>query len=152
MAEYINKEDIAKLINDSFFDLGVSDDRTNMLTEVDELPTITLDHIADIGKKDLVSRQDVTDALDRRFAEHIKQFDYDSYEKADEKTQLVCDGIIDAIDVVLGLPSALPEIKPIDYQDCANAMMKMWIDNVVTDGEYNRIMGKLNAHWGMENE
>ena len=46
------------------------------------------------------------------------------------------------------LPSAQPEIKPIGYRDCANAMLKMWMDNVVTDGEYNRIMDKLNAHWG----
>jgi len=42
---------------------------------------------------------------------------------------------------------AEPEVEPISYQDCANAMMKMWIDNVITDGEYNRIMDKLNAHW-----
>ena len=45
------------------------------------------------------------------------------------------------------LPSAQPEIKPIDYQDCANAMLRMWMDEVVTDGEYNRIMDKLNAFW-----
>lgn len=37
--------------------------------------------------------------------------------------------------------------KEIDYTDCANAMMKMWIDNVLTDGEYSRIMDKLNTHW-----
>ena len=43
--------------------------------------------------------------------------------------------------------SAQPEIKPIDYQDCANAMLRMWMDKVVTDGEYNRIMDKLNAFW-----
>lgn len=49
-------------------------------------------------------------------------------------------------------PSAQPEIKPIEYRDCANAMLRMWMDNVVTDGEYNRIMDKLNAHWGMKNE
>lgn len=48
------------------------------------------------------------------------------------------------------LPSAQPEVRPIDYQDCSNAMLKMWIDNVVTGGEYNRIMDKLNAHWGKE--
>ena len=48
-------------------------------------------------------------------------------------------------------PSAQPEIKPIEYRDCADAMLKMWIDNVVTDGEYNRIMDKLNAHWGKNN-
>lgn len=50
------------------------------------------------------------------------------------------------------MPSAQPEIKPIEYLDCANAMLKMWMDNVVTDGEYNRIMDKLNAHWRMKNE
>lgn len=45
------------------------------------------------------------------------------------------------------LPSAQPETKPIGYQECANAMLKMWIDNVVTDGEYSRIMDKLNSYW-----
>lgn len=39
------------------------------------------------------------------------------------------------------------EVRPIDYQGCSNAMLKMWMDNVVTDGEYNRIMDKLNAYW-----
>lgn len=43
------------------------------------------------------------------------------------------------------LPSAEPELKPISYMECANAMLKMWIDNVLTDGEYNRIMDKLNS-------
>lgn len=57
----------------------------------------------------------------------------------------------DAVYDISNLPSAQPEIKPIEYRDCANAMLRMWMDNVVTDGEYNRIMGKLNAHWGMEN-
>jgi len=44
------------------------------------------------------------------------------------------------------VPSAQPETKPISYLDCANAMLMMWMDEVVTDGEYNRIMDKLNAH------
>ena len=44
------------------------------------------------------------------------------------------------------VPSAQPEIKPIDYRDCANAMLKMWMLDVVTDGEYYRIMDKLNKH------
>ena len=45
-----------------------------------------------------------------------------------------------------GLLPVDQEIKPISYRDCANAMLMMWMDNVVTDGEYNRIMDKLNAH------
>lgn len=36
------------------------------------------------------------------------------------------------------------EPQEIGYDQCANAMLKMWIDNVVTDGEYNRIMDRLN--------
>jgi len=48
------------------------------------------------------------------------------------------------------LPSARPEVKEIGYAECANAMLKMWIDNVLTDGEYNRIMDKLNAHHNAE--
>ena len=50
------------------------------------------------------------------------------------------------------LPSAQPEPKEIGYTDCADAMMKMWIDNVLTDGEYSRIMDKLNAHWAERRE
>lgn len=53
---------------------------------------------------------------------------------------------------LIALPSAQPEIKPIDYQDCANAMLRMWMDGVVTDGEYNRIMDKLNAFWRTRND
>ena len=49
-----------------------------------------------------------------------------------------------AFDAIKALPSVQPEIKPIDYRDCANAMLKMWMDDVLTGGEYNRIMGKLN--------
>ena len=60
-------------------------------------------------------------------------------------------GISDAIDAVIRLPSAQQEIKPIEYRECADAMLKMWMDKVVTDGEYNRIMDKLNAHWGRYN-
>ena len=26
------------------------------------------------------------------------------------------------------LPSAQPEVKPIEYRDCANAMLRMWMD------------------------
>ena len=36
------------------------------------------------------------------------------------------------------------EPQEIGYDQCANAMLKMWMDNVVTDGEYNRIMDRLN--------
>ena len=57
-----------------------------------------------------------------------------------------CDAIAD------NAPTIEPEQHEIGYSDCANAMLKMWIDKVVTDGEYNRIMDKLNAHWAERRE
>lgn len=55
-------------------------------------------------------------------------------------------GYLNAIECIEEEPSAQPEVKEIGYAECANAMLKMWIDNVLTDGEYNRIMDKLNTH------
>lgn len=49
------------------------------------------------------------------------------------------------LNVLEDLPFIQPEPKPISYMDCSDALLKMWIDNVLTDGEYNRIMDKLNA-------
>jgi hypothetical protein len=46
----------------------------------------------------------------------------------------------------------LTEIKPIGYRECSDAMLKMWMDNVLTDGEYYRIMDKLNAKWSKMDE
>ena len=42
-----------------------------------------------------------------------------------------------------------PNAWLIGYGECASAMLKMWMDNVLTDGEYNHIMDKLNKHWGI---
>ena len=55
------------------------------------------------------------------------------------------DGTLFPIVAIDELPSIESEPRPISYLDCSNAMLKMWMDNVVTDGEYNRIMDKLNA-------
>lgn len=35
--------------------------------------------------------------------------------------------------------------QPISYEDCANALLMMWMENILTDSEYNRIMDRLNA-------
>lgn len=72
-------------------------------------------------------------------------------EECEEWTMQTCtiQDVLDSVcDEYTVLPSAQLETIPIDYYDCANAMLKMWMDNVVTDGEYYRIMEKLNAHWG----
>lgn len=34
--------------------------------------------------------------------------------------------------------------KPVDYKQCADALLMMWMEKVLTDWEYNRIMDKLN--------
>lgn len=59
----------------------------------------------------------------------------------------------DAINIVEGIDShfvkyieQLPSaVKPIGYLDCSNALLKMWTENVLTDGEYYRIHEKLDA-------
>ena len=83
---------------------------------------------------DLIDREQAKDAIDKYLVGR----------------NLVTDGtfmarLINEI-VIDRLPSAQPEVKQISYTDCANAMLMMWMDKVLTDGEYNRIMDKLNEH------
>ena len=59
---------------------------------------------------DLIDRQAAIDALNTLFKKQVTQFGYEGYEKADEKTQLVCDGISYSIGCVLNLPSAQPQL------------------------------------------
>ena len=63
-----------------------------------------------------------------------------------QNAELVAQTIGRFVDRIKALPSVQPESKPINYRDCANSMLKMWMDNVVTDGEYYRIMDKLYKH------
>ena len=59
--------------------------------------------------------------------------------------------VLQLIDWLKQVPQEMDEdkVQEITYQDCADAMLKMWIDDVLTDGEYNRIMDKLNAYQAM---
>ena len=66
--------------------------------------------------RELIDRQRTLDALDERFESLVRRFDYDSYENADEKTKLVCDGLSEAEDVVMGMPPAQHEI--VRCKDC----------------------------------
>ena len=52
------------------------------------------------------------------------------------------------VDAIFNMPTIQPEPHEIGYDDCANALLKMWMDNVLTDGEYYRIADKLNKKWG----
>ena len=75
------------------------------------------------------------------------------------KTDRGCDGnckydenlfrrITNLLDKRIGLLPIYPEPHEIGYDDCSNALLKMWMDNVLTDGEYYRIADKLNEKWG----
>ena len=93
------------------------------------------------NSSDTISRQAAIDALKKM--QTYKLFAGDDMlliDQAEAQTELMM------------LPSVQPEPHEIGYSECANAMLKMWIDNVLTDGEYNRIMDKLNAHWAERRE
>lgn len=36
--------------------------------------------------------------------------------------------------------------QPISYEDCANALLMMRMENIPTDSEYHKIMDKSNAN------
>lgn len=36
---------------------------------------------------------------------------------------------------------------PIGYKQCADSMLKMYVDGILTDSEYNHIMNKLTMHY-----
>lgn len=46
-----------------------------------------------------------------------------------------------------GQDAAVNKNSPITYKDCSNALLMLWIYDIITDGEYYRIMDRLNkAH------
>ena len=94
--------------------------------DVDRLPSAHGTNLAEVGT-DLISRRAAIEAVQNRHMMLSK-----------EKVLLIND--------IENLPPVQPEVKQISYTDCANAMLMMWMDKVLTDGEYNRIMDKLNEH------
>ena len=76
-----------------------------------------------------ICRRDAKDALQEKVFHNLTDEFYGAMQVLDE---------LPPADVVPTEP------QEIGYDQCANAMLKMWMDNVVTDGEYNRIMDRLN--------
>ena len=66
----------------------------------------------------------------------------------EELTEDFKDGVQAVLYMLSNQPTIQPEPHEIGYDGCANALLKMWMDNVLTDGEYYRITGKLNEKWG----
>lgn len=83
---------------------------------------------------DLISRQAAIDALTELRKKTV----------ASDSFRL---GIYYAIEEIKELPFAQLDPQEIGYWECSNALLKMWIDNVLTDGEYYRIADKLNTYW-----
>ena len=54
----------------------------------------------------------------------------------------------EVIQIVADAPTITPEPHEIGYDECANALLKMWMDGILTDWVYNRIADKLNEKWG----
>lgn len=107
-----------------------------IMGDIKQLPSVTIKDTADKIKvtncNDNISRQAICDALDKVFADRIKSAGFDSYETADRDTQLVCDGIIKAIDVVLDQPTVdhLAEVSKkgdlISRADAIDAIKAYW--------------------------
>lgn len=51
---------------------------------------------------------------------------------------------IEAINIAI---EALKEEHEIGYRECSDALLKMWMDKVLTDRQYSNIMGKLCLYW-----
>ena len=34
-----------------------------------------------------------------------------------------------------------------EYKEYSRILLKLWVDNLITDGEYNRIMDRVNEVW-----
>ena len=98
-------------------------------------PTQTNADSTQINVLDCVSRQDAIDALDK----HIDTFDVidTNYLR----------GLRTAMSFLKKMPSAQLDSQEIGYWECSNALLKMWIDNILTDGEYYCIADKLNTYW-----
>lgn len=57
---------------------------------------------------ELINRKETTDAIDERFTRRLTERGYKSYEEADDETKLFLDGIMEALDVVLGMEEVPP--------------------------------------------
>lgn len=59
--------------------------------------------------------------------------------------------IVDCINMIKEI-EPVPEVKPYSYEYCVNAMLVMWMENILTDKEYYTIMEKLNksVEWDEE--
>ena len=108
-------------------------------------------NLAEVGT-DCISRQAAINALKRkqddgkgdlsRFYNTIIQHDIEAIKQLPP----IQPNLLQPWEVLVA-QAVLPQPE-IGYDDCSNALLKMWMDNVLTDGDYYRIADKLNKKWG----
>lgn len=61
--------------------------------------------------------------------------------------------IVDCIEMIKQIEPVL-EIRPYSYEYCVNAMIVMWMEDILTDDQYFGIMKKLNTNveWDDKNK
>lgn len=87
---------------------------------------------------DLINRQAAIDTIGRLFPVSVKN----------EYSDGITCGVALALNYIKQLPSAEPEepeTRPI-FEDYCVALVAMWMDGIVTNEEYKRIMAKVIAH------
>lgn len=94
---------------------------------------------------DLISRESVIEIIESVCSADDSYWQPGTLEKIRNlPTHPTPSNTLGALDYVDRKNGKVFPVEPISYLDCSNAMLKMWMDNVVTDGEYNRIIDKLN--------
>ncbi len=74
----------------------------------------------------------------------IKKEDYDNLEKRIKQQNPNVIVIPHNAELVTPVDRSQMSKATISYKDCAEVLLKLWCDNIITDGEYNRIMDRLN--------
>lgn len=85
-----------------------------------------------------IRRQDAVGVIEKEMKNYVSDIWYKS------ATHSALNDVNENIKSIKPANVVSTEPQEIGYNQCADAMLKMWIDNVVTDGEYNRIMDRLN--------
>ena len=74
----------------------------------------------------------------------MKKEDYDNLEKRIKQQNPNVIVIPHNAELVTPVDRSQMSKATISYKDCAEVLLKLWCDNIITDGEYNRIMDRLN--------
>ncbi len=77
----------------------------------------------------------------------------DGSNSIDHDILIVQETIVDCINMIKGI-EPISEARPYSYEYCVNAMLVMWMEDILTDKQYYTIMDKLNksVEWDEKNK